>query len=546
MENWIIACNTKYYDIIGAFGKFDKIVWKQSTNIEKGELVYIYVGRPYSQIRYKCIANKVNLKQEDIEDIEFEIDDNEYENYGRYMELQLVESYDNEKLGLNYLKDNGLKSVQGPSRVSDELKKYIDKIIQKKKGMDKEYVLNASNENRRINEKKLKIPVENKGLQLKIEEFCKVVHQGEDEIEELRKQFVSDYSVRKLMELNKEEYVYGTGSHKTFCYRVAVELNELGSIKNGTSTKFGFYFGGFGKDQKLKYRTVSSFGKDETTEELNKAFIEIKKALIELLVAGKNENYDEIKCNKLSTIFKGKLLCIYYPGKYLNVYSIEHVHFFMDKLGILYDSNDSIMNLLQIMIQWKNDNQIIKNWSNHEFSKFLYRVIGVPSKVEKNKKQISKHERKVDQELLEEIEVVKKDDLPRVDDYIPSPVKRPEPILLEGNIAYPRNHRTALKALFRAQYKCEINGEHPSFVRKSNGTQYTEPHHLIPMAEQDKFDKSLDVEANIVSLCSNCHNQLHYGEGAELLIKKLYDKRKDELKLAGIDVTEEKLIEMYK
>ena len=40
---WIIPCNLKYYDVVGAFGKFDRLNWKQSTNIEVGDIVYVYI-----------------------------------------------------------------------------------------------------------------------------------------------------------------------------------------------------------------------------------------------------------------------------------------------------------------------------------------------------------------------------------------------------------------------------------------------------------------------------------------------------------------------
>lgn len=63
---------------------------------------------------------------------------------------------------------------------------------------------------------------------------------------------------------------------------------------------------------------------------------------------------------------------------------------------------------------------------------------------------------------------------------------------------------------------------HPSFIRKTNGTNYTELHYLGPMSEQDNYEKDLDVQANIASLCSNCHNQLHYGKDPEDLLRKLY------------------------
>jgi 5-methylcytosine-specific restriction protein A len=103
-----------------------------------------------------------------------------------------------------------------------------------------------------------------------------------------------------------------------------------------------------------------------------------------------------------------------------------------------------------------------------------------------------------------------------------------------------------LKALQRANYRCEIDEEHPSFIKKSDGTTYMEPHHLIPMSYQSQFPQSLDVQANIVSLCSNCHNQLHYGKDFEPLLKKLYNAREKQLAQAGIQVTWWELIKMYR
>ena len=113
---------------------------------------------------------------------------------------------------------------------------------------------------------------------------------------------------------------------------------------------------------------------------------------------------------------------------------------------------------------------------------------------------------------------------------------------------YSRNRNTALKALDNANHKCEVDSKHPSFKRKNSEHQYCEPHHLIPMHSQSQPEfttKDLDVEANIVCLCSNCHNQIHYGEDAEKLIKTLYEKRKSKLQEAGIDIGIDKLLNIY-
>lgn len=116
---------------------------------------------------------------------------------------------------------------------------------------------------------------------------------------------------------------------------------------------------------------------------------------------------------------------------------------------------------------------------------------------------------------------------------------------INGIFVYKRDRTTAFHALQLADFKCEISKDHKSFIRKSTNQNYTEPHHLIPMAYSDKFKVSLDVEANIVSLCSTCHNHIHYGVGAEDLLTALYYQRIKRLRAVGLDISLEELLQMY-
>lgn len=111
---------------------------------------------------------------------------------------------------------------------------------------------------------------------------------------------------------------------------------------------------------------------------------------------------------------------------------------------------------------------------------------------------------------------------------------------------YVRDPIVAANALCNADYKCEVCAEHETFIRKSNGKPYTEPHHLVPIKCQSQFDVSLDVENNIVSLCSNCHNRIHYGADADQLLEMLYTRRLDGLKKAGINLSIDELKNLYK
>ena len=93
---------------------------------------------------------------------------------------------------------------------------------------------------------------------------------------------------------------------------------------------------------------------------------------------------------------------------------------------------------------------------------------------------------------------------------------------------------------------CEVSDQHQLFKRKNSNINYTEPHHLVPLYAADKFpDIDLDREQNVVSLCSGCHNWLHYGSDIDVVLRPLYEKRRELLRSIGIDITYEQLKEFY-
>lgn len=125
-------------------------------------------------------------------------------------------------------------------------------------------------------------------------------------------------------------------------------------------------------------------------------------------------------------------------------------------------------------------------------------------------------------------------------------VKKPKGINEREEKYYIRNRAIALNALSLAKHRCEVDGEHFVFLRKNGTTFYTEPHHIVPLyAWKDFPDVDLDREQNIVSLCSNCHNILHYGADIDKILKPIYEKRKDLLKAIGINITYETLKNYY-
>ena len=113
---------------------------------------------------------------------------------------------------------------------------------------------------------------------------------------------------------------------------------------------------------------------------------------------------------------------------------------------------------------------------------------------------------------------------------------------------YIRNQQVSRDALRKAKNKCEFENSHGSFLRKTApGVKYMEPHHLIPLSAYDDFDFSLDVIENVCSLCSTCHNCVHYGtiEARDEILNKLYSERRELLTAMGLEVSYEKLKSYY-
>lgn len=121
--------------------------------------------------------------------------------------------------------------------------------------------------------------------------------------------------------------------------------------------------------------------------------------------------------------------------------------------------------------------------------------------------------------------------------------------------SYKRDAKTGFLALRLANFQCELNKDHKTFISNSTSENYVEAHHIIPMKYYDDFKKSIDNEANIVALCPNCHRRLHYGEFEDKkgLLLKLYKDNIQNLINAGLEfksddtIFEEKdLIDMYR
>ncbi|MDT8338484.1 MAG: hypothetical protein RQ763_04725, partial [Sulfurimonas sp.] len=177
--------------------------------------------------------------------------------------------------------------------------------------------------------------------------------------------FKKDYPSEKIRSLSLDDFVSGKGDSTTFCNRIENELNDWGNIHGSTAKKFGIYYGVDGSNKEKKYR----IGKATFGSSIDKAFENVKSSIVELI---KNDNnFDLLKNNPISPMFKGKILSIYFPEKFLNIFSATHLNYFINVLGLENNSKSEIDKQYQLL-KFKNNDFVMKGWSIFEFSKFLY------------------------------------------------------------------------------------------------------------------------------------------------------------------------------
>ncbi len=116
-HEWIIPSNPKYFDIEKALTDSKTIMWKQSTDILENDIVYLYVGSPYSSIMYKFKVIKPNIPYKYSSDTV---------KMKKVMQIELIKKYEQGEFSFNLLKQFGVRAVRGPRYMPVELSKYIN------------------------------------------------------------------------------------------------------------------------------------------------------------------------------------------------------------------------------------------------------------------------------------------------------------------------------------------------------------------------------------------------------------------------------------
>jgi hypothetical protein len=220
----------------------------------------------------------------------------------------------------------------------------------------------------------------------------------EDSAFQARGAFLRAFPQDRLRDLTVETYVIGRQS-PTFCDYVEVKTRSWAVIQGANAFKFGIYFGRTKSDPQQTYRFTHKFGTNK-----EEAFAAVKGALLDLVREGSEgePDFSAIDGNPLSQMFKAKILSLYFPDRFLNVCSSEHLELLGSELGL--PDNLGLGEYQNRLLKTKLDNSTTCAWSNPKFTSFLYNTYipkerKAPSPAEKPR---AKNHRKVNFEDIQD------------------------------------------------------------------------------------------------------------------------------------------------
>lgn len=106
---WLIPANPKYYDVVNIFNNTSEAIWKQSSDIYKDDIIYLYVASPYSCVLFKCCAIDVKIP--------FNYEDKNVK-MKYVVKLKLLKRYEKDEITFAKLNKLGIKMIRGPRKIS--------------------------------------------------------------------------------------------------------------------------------------------------------------------------------------------------------------------------------------------------------------------------------------------------------------------------------------------------------------------------------------------------------------------------------------------
>lgn len=119
-EHWIIPANPSFFNVIEHFSASKEVLWKQSARLSAGDIAYIYVTSPDSEIRFVCEVLQT--------DIPYEYEDHNLK-VTKAVKLKVLQEISHGVCPIRKIRELGVKAIRGQRTATPELVTFLKQNI---------------------------------------------------------------------------------------------------------------------------------------------------------------------------------------------------------------------------------------------------------------------------------------------------------------------------------------------------------------------------------------------------------------------------------
>lgn len=192
-----------------------------------------------------------------------------------------------------------------------------------------------------------------------------------------REDFLDKFPVSKIRELSLEEYAFrkmSYGNKASFSTIMYSRLENIAHTGNAYTHMFGIYFKEESQQPTLSPTYSKLFG-----DNYKGAFLQIKEDIVNLLTEVGKDNFEAVKGCRLNSLFRYKLLAVYFPEKFLPVCTRDMMEEICNTMSLSFGNREMVYSNIELR-NIKESNPLTRDWNNSVFLGFC-RWIGEKRKI---------------------------------------------------------------------------------------------------------------------------------------------------------------------
>lgn len=194
----------------------------------------------------------------------------------------------------------------------------------------------------------------------------------EEKMQKSLNNFVSTFNERKISLMDIDDYVIGKRNKKSFCHWLEQGLECYGSISGRTTAfeKYVIYWDK--KESKYSFGAKNWKSRKEFGSNIEEIFSNVKKALLDVIIATRSKDYDRISKNPLNPQFKNKISFLYDSKNQIPIYGDNDLNTILTIFDIPFVKNTDRFKKRQQLFDFYKENGFASYVTPYLFMAFIY------------------------------------------------------------------------------------------------------------------------------------------------------------------------------